>query len=147
MKSRALKCARHYVINHTCQARSSPSRELSLSSVGCSSLVSDFLSSLHVFCSSVCVHECVSGSFGFFSQAATSLSPTIPHVSTDKRWGITKHVGHMLAEITHTGLLSNISQGGRKGCMHHSDRARMERDIPLLSAHTHALSEIYSTRL
>lgn len=100
-----------------------------------------------VFPARLYVCESVSGSFCLFSQAATSLPPTIPHVSADKRWGITKHVGHTLAEITHTGAPSNISQGGRKGRIHHSDRARMERDIPPLSPHTHAPSEIYSTRL
>lgn len=136
MKSRVLKCARHYVINHTCQACGPRSRKLSLSAVACFSPVSDFLSFLLVFWSSVCVWVCFWVIF-LFSQAATSLPPTIPHVSADKRWGITKHVGHMLAEITHTEPPSNISQGRRKGCIHHSDRARMERDIPLLSTHTH----------
>lgn len=96
MKTRVLKCPRRYVINHTCQARSPRSRELSLSAVACFSVFTSFL---EFFWSSVCV--CVS--FCLFSQAATSLSPTIPHVSADKRWGIIKHVGHILAEITHTG--------------------------------------------
>lgn len=59
MKSRALKCARHYVINHTCQARSPRSRKLSLSAVACFSLVSGFLSFLCVFWSSVCVWVCL----------------------------------------------------------------------------------------
>lgn len=84
----------------------------------------------------VYVCDCVSGSLCLFSQTTTSLPPTIPHVSADKRWGITKHVGRMLAEITRTGLPANISQEGRKGGIHHSDRARMERDIPPLSPHT-----------
>lgn len=145
MRSRALKCARRYVINHVCQALGPQSRKLSPSAVGC--LVSDFLSFLCAFCSSVWARVFFLGHFTSFSQAATCPPLITPHVSADKRWRLTKHAGHMLAEITHAGLLSNISQGGRKGCMNHFDRARTERDIPLLSPHAHTLSEIYGTRL
>lgn len=120
-------------INHTCQARATRSRKLSLSAVGRFCRV-PWVSFIPAHFQDVC--DCVSGSLCLFSQAATSLPPPIPHVSADKRWGITKHAGHMLAEITHAGLPCNISQEGRKGGMHHSDRGRMERDIPLLSPHT-----------
>lgn len=54
-----------------------------------------FSGHLHV-CEYVCRSFCLS------SQEATSLPPAIPHVSADKTWGIIKHVGHILAEITHT---------------------------------------------
>lgn len=136
MKSRVPKCARHYAINHTCQARGPPSRKLSLSAVGCFSLRSLLFFHSCVSPGRLDVCDCVSGSLCLFSQATTSLPPTIPHVSADKRRGITKHAGRMLAEITRTGLPANISQEGRKGGIHHSDRARMERDIPPLSPHT-----------
>lgn len=152
MKSRVLKSARHYVINHTCQARSPWSTKLLVSVVG------PFLPCLWFpwICALfrvICM--CVSVFLGQF--ASSPRRPQVSHLQY-LMWALIRgeELPNMLTTCwlrshtqthAHTGPSSDISQGARKGCIHHSDRARMERDIPLLSSHTHALSEIYSTRL
>lgn len=86
---------------------------------------------------------------GHFAAILPTRLPTVPHVSADKERGTIKHVGHILAQITHVhgcpAPLIFHREGERAAYIILTEAEWRETSLRYL--HTHALSQIYSTRL
>lgn len=142
MKSRVLKCACHYVINHTCQPRSPRSRKLLLSAVGRSSLVAGFLWFLHDFWSLVCV-SLLLGQFSSY--------PRRPQVSQlqSLMWELIR--GEESPNMLTTCWLRSHTQSplwyftGQKKGTHTSSWQRQngERHPSVISTHTHTVRDLW----